>query len=141
MTGIGECSFVKADVEAGKCKCVAPEVTSPEQEDYMSRLQKLGMLNREGMKACNSGRNEDALFQLIQADSIARSLKSPLHEAKVRNNIGLVHQLSGNNEEALACFRLAKRSAVAGAGTDTKLHRVIVRNLTRLESIVQGKAA
>ena len=107
----------------------------------MSRLKKLGMLNREGMKACNSGRSEDAMFQLIQADSIARSLKSPLHEAKVRNNIGLVHQLSGNIDEALACFRLAERSAITGAGTGNKLHKIIARNLTRLENFAEGRAA
>ncbi len=107
----------------------------------MSRLKKLGMLNREGMKACNSGRNEDALFQLVQADSIARSLKSPLHEAKIRNNIGIVHQLSGNREEALVCFRLAKKAVIAGAGTNNNLHKVIVRNLTRLENATERKAA
>jgi len=107
----------------------------------MSRLKKLGLLNREGMKACNAGRNEDALFQLTQAGDIASSMKSPLHEAKVRNNIGLVHQMSGNIDEALACFRLAERSAVVGAGAGTVLHKTIARNLIRLESVVEGRAA
>lgn len=107
----------------------------------MSRLQKLGMLNREGMEACNAGKPDDALFQLIQADRLAQSMNSPLHRAKVRNNIGLVHQLSGNTEEALACFRLAVKSVVQGAGEDNALHRTISRNLGRLEAAVEGGAA
>jgi len=100
----------------------------------MSQLRQLGLLNREGMKACNEGKLDDALFQLIQADRLAKSMDSRLHEAKVRNNIGLVHQISGKEEEALACFRLAAHFAIEGAGKGNALHKTIVRNLTRLES-------
>jgi len=107
----------------------------------MSQLFTLGMLNREGMKALNAGRGEDAMFKLIQADRIARQLKSPLHEAKVRNNIGLVHQLAGNCEEAIACFKVAEQSAIKGAGYGNRLHKAISRNLSRLESHIQSKAA
>lgn len=107
----------------------------------MSILKQLGRLNRAGMQAFNEGRADDALFQLIQADRLARSMDSPLHEAKVRNNIGLVHQGSGNHEEALACFRLAVRDAVAGAGEGNVLHQTISRNLSRLEAEVAGQVA
>jgi hypothetical protein len=107
----------------------------------MSRLKKIAMLNREGMKACNSGRKEDALFQLVQAAGIAKSLNSTLHQARIRNNIGLVHQMSGNNEEALVCFRLAEKTVVASVALDTNLHRVISSNLVRLERVLEGKAA
>ncbi|MBG0790721.1 MAG: tetratricopeptide repeat protein [Desulfovibrionaceae bacterium] len=103
----------------------------------MSRLKMVGMLNRAGMKSFNEGRTADALFQLVQADRLARSMKSPLQQAKVRNNIGLVHQGVGNHEEALACFRLAARNAVKGAGEGNVLHKAIVRNMARLED---GKA-
>lgn len=99
----------------------------------MTRLKKLGMLNREGMTSFNAGKVADAMFQLIQADRLARDMKSPLHEAKVRNNIGLVHQATGRCDEAKACFRLAEQSAIKGAGKHTQLHKTIVRNLTRLE--------
>lgn len=107
----------------------------------MSRLKKLGLLNREGMKAVNEGKLDDAMFQLIQANRIARDLASPLHEAKVRNNIGLVHQVSGKIDEAKACFRLAEKSAIQGAGEGNTLHKIIVRNLTRLEQVAEGRAA
>lgn len=99
----------------------------------MTRLRKLGILNREGMKAFNEGKVDNAMFQLLQANRLAMDMKSPLHEAKVRNNIGLVHQGTGNAEEARACFRLAARSAVKGAGEGNKLHKIIARNLNRLE--------
>ena len=107
----------------------------------MSQLKKIGMLNREGMAACNAGRIEDALFQLTQAERMARRLKSPLHEAKLRNNIGLVHQMAGNRDEALVCFRLAGRRAVEGGGQGNPLQRIIARNLDRLERIEIEEAA
>ncbi|CCH48874.1 hypothetical protein [Pseudodesulfovibrio piezophilus] len=106
----------------------------------MSSLHRLGMFNREGMKAFNNGQVEDALFQLAQANRIARQMGSPLHEAKVRNNLGLVHQSAGNEEEALVCFRLAAKSAVKGAGIDNSLHKVISRNLSRLEHDIASRA-
>ncbi|MCJ2165365.1 MULTISPECIES: tetratricopeptide repeat protein [unclassified Pseudodesulfovibrio] len=106
----------------------------------MSPLRALGVLNREGMKSFNSGRNDDALFQLIQAERLARTIGSPLHEAKVRNNIGLVYQGAGSPMEALTSFRLAAEQAVRGAGEDTQLHKVIVRNLVNLETTLRAEA-
>ena len=107
----------------------------------MTRLRKLGMLNRAGMDSFNRGRMEDALFQLIQADQLAQSLESPLHQAKVRNNIGLVHQGAGDHEKAMACFRLAERNAVKVAGEGNVLHKAIIRNMAQLEADSAGQAA
>lgn len=107
----------------------------------MTRLKKLGMLNREGMKAFNEGNVDNAMFQLLQANRIARDLKSPLHEAKVRNNLGLIYQSNGFMEEARASFHLAERSAVNGAGENNMLHKIIKRNLTRLELAAEARTA
>jgi hypothetical protein len=107
----------------------------------MSKLKKLGALNREGMRACNDGRPGDALFQLTQADSLARAMNSPLHEAKVRNNMGLVYQMSGKYEEARVSFHIAAGRAVEGAGEDNVLHRIIQRNLDALTAQAKGRAA
>ncbi len=106
----------------------------------MSPLRKLGVLNREGMKSFNCGKNEDALFQLIQAERLAEIMESPLHLAKVRNNIGLVYQGAGAHQEALVSFHIACEHAVRGAGEGTGLHKVIVRNISRLESGLMAKA-
>lgn len=99
----------------------------------MSLLRRLGMLNRAGMRAFNEGRYNDAMFQLMQAKSIARQMESPLHEAKVRNNIGLVHQGAGNIDDALESFRLAAVFAVEGAGEGNILHKAIDRNMAKIE--------
>lgn len=107
----------------------------------MSTLKKLGILNREGMRACNEGRPGDALFQLTQADRIARCMDSPLHEAKVRNNMGLVYQMAGKFEEARVSFQIAASRAVEGAGDGNCLHRVITRNLDSLIASAKGRAA
>ncbi|WP_207264860.1 tetratricopeptide repeat protein [Desulfovibrio sp. Huiquan2017] len=107
----------------------------------MSTLKQLGILNRDGMRACNEGRPGDALFQLTQADSLARSLNSPLHEAKVRNNMALVYQMSGKYAEARVSFRIAANRAVEGGGEDTGLYRAIMRNLDSLTVQAKEKAA
>ncbi|QJB55512.1 tetratricopeptide repeat protein [Pseudodesulfovibrio sp. zrk46] len=107
----------------------------------MSRLRTLGILNREGMKAANAGRVADAMFQLAQAAQIAETMDSPLHMAKVRNNIGLVNQQAGKFDEAKACFLLAEQSAVEGAGEGNILQRAIVRNMAHLDQAQAGLGA
>ena len=107
----------------------------------MSHLQKIGLLNREGMKSFNAGKLDDAMFQLIQADHIAQDMKSPLHKAKIRNNMGLVHQGLGNVSEAIVCFRLAEKYVVEGAGSSNKLYETVTRNRTRLVQSAEAQAA
>ncbi|MDD3311366.1 tetratricopeptide repeat protein [Pseudodesulfovibrio sp.] len=99
----------------------------------MHQLKKIGLLNREGMAALNDGRMDDALNRLLEADRIAREQQQPLHEAKVQNNLGLVHQAAGRYPEAESCFRQAVRIAVERAGSGNILHRTIARNLARLD--------
>jgi hypothetical protein len=98
----------------------------------MNKLLTLGMFNRQGMKAFNEGRYEDAIFQLNQAGMIASQMKTSLHTAKVCNNIGLVHMGTGNRSEALIHFRQAEEAAVQGAGPGNSLHRTILRNMGQL---------
>lgn len=98
----------------------------------MNKLLTLGMFNRQGMKAFNEGRYADAMFQLNQAGMIARQMESPLHMAKVCNNIGLVHMGNGKSADAFASFRKAEKAAVEGAGPGNCLHRTILRNMDQL---------
>ena len=108
----------------------------------MTAMERLNHLNAEGMQACNKGRMDEAFSLLLQADRIAHEVQAPLNQARVRNNIGLLHQVDGNGEEALACFRLAHHTA-AGCGGETgeKLAKIIHRNLNRLETALGAKAA
>jgi len=98
----------------------------------MNKLLTLGMFNRQGMKAFNEGRYADAMFQLSQAGMIASQLPSPLHMAKVCNNIGLVHMGNGRRADAFSSFRRAEKAAVQGAGVGNCLHRTILRNMDQL---------
>lgn len=100
----------------------------------MSILKRLGLLNRAGMQACSEKRLDDALFQLIQAARVAKLMESPLHEAKVRNNMGIVHHLAGNPHEARRCYVLAERITREQAGTDNGLYRSIMNNMKRAEA-------
>lgn len=95
----------------------------------MSNLKRLGLLNRAGMQACGEKRLDDALFQLNQAAKVAAQMQSPLHEAKVRNNMGIVHTLAGNVDQARECYDVAARITREQAGTDNGLYRSIMRNL------------
>jgi hypothetical protein len=106
----------------------------------MSELLRLGIFNRQGMQAMNDGRFDDALFQLFQAKAIAGRMKTPLHSAKVHNNMGLVNMQAGRPEDAEKNFRLAEKFAVDGAGEGNCLHRTILRNLSQLDGI-ESKAA
>lgn len=107
----------------------------------MHQLKEIGRLNREGMAACNEGRIQDALKRLDEAGRMARALDHPLHEAKVRNNLGLVQQVAGRFAEAEASFRHAARIAVEQAGSGNILHRTIVRNMVRLEDARTSREA
>lgn len=103
----------------------------------MNKLLTLGMFNRQGMQAFNEGRYMDAVFQLNQAIMIASRMETPLHTAKVCNNLGLVHMGNGYKDEALASFRKAEEAAIAGAGPDNILHKRIVGNMEQLEQLEQ----
>lgn len=99
----------------------------------MNKLLTLGMFNRQGMKAFNEGRYADAIFQLEQAAMIASQMESPLHTAKVCNNMGLVHMGNGRKVDALSSFLKAEEAAIRGAGPENVLHRTIVRNMNQLK--------
>lgn len=99
----------------------------------MNLLRQFGILNRQGMNAFNEGKPGDALFQLMQAAQLAHQMKSVLHEAKVHNNMALVHQGSGDNDKALVSFKKAEELAIEGAGEGNVLHRTIARNMAKLE--------
>ena len=107
----------------------------------MKKLLLLGQLIRAGMDAGNDGRFDDALFQLSQAETLARALDRPLHVAKVHNNQGLVNAMAGNREAAMACFKRAEALAVETAGEGNVLQRAILRNMDALAQQETRKAA
>lgn len=107
----------------------------------MSALQSLGMLNREGMKACNQGKFEDALFKLNQALDIAEKTERHIQHVIVKNNMGLVYQLMGKPDQAKACFKLALQEAEAHMPLDSQPAKKIKQNLEALPGQTTPKAA
>jgi hypothetical protein len=100
----------------------------------MCAVKTVGELSRSGMRAFAEGRVRNADFLLHQALRQARSLHSPVLEAKILNNIGLVAALSGREQQARAILQEAlatlERKVRAGA-----LHSVISGNLSSLEPV------
>lgn len=107
----------------------------------MNDLMRMAMLNREGMGACREGRLDDALFQLTQALQTARAMKMPLLEAKVLNNLGLVHRLRDETAEAEARLREALALLSRELGEEAGFTKAIKRNLAQFESRGESEAA
>lgn len=97
----------------------------------MKDVLRLGLLIRAGMKAASEDRLEDAVFQLHMALSMARGMDSPLHEAKVRNNLALVHQLRDDLNAARSELRQALEIVENSVGQDNILYRKIADNLDK----------
>ncbi len=95
----------------------------------MCACKAIGALNREGMKACNEGRLDEAVVLLRRAVDQARSMGAATYEAKLRNNLGLVFCVSGQPREAESHLRLALAQVERRVGRDNTLYARIERNL------------
>ena len=94
----------------------------------MCAVKDVGALSRSGMSAFQAGQVGNAEFLLHQALMKAKQLKSPVLEAKILNNIGLVASLTGKKEkasEALSCALATLEQRV----TSGSLHTIICKNL------------
>ena len=97
----------------------------------MCAVKAVGDLSRSGMRAFEEGRIENADFLLHQALMRARSLNSPVLEAKILNNIGLVAALSGREGKARETLRQAL-GRLEQKVREGKLHSIISGNLSSL---------
>ncbi len=95
------------------------------------RLRGIADLCRRGMEAFDEGRGAQADFYLYQALREARGLPSPVLEAKIMNNIGLLAALSGRREEAARMLSEALRRLETRVRTGS-LHAVILKNLNKV---------
>ena len=95
----------------------------------MCACKTIGLLNTEGMKACNEGRMDEAVTLLRRAVDQARAMGAATYEAKLRNNLGLVFCLSGQPREAESHLRLALAQVERRVGRGNRLYAHIERNL------------
>ncbi|WP_461209151.1 tetratricopeptide repeat protein [Desulfocurvus sp. DL9XJH121] len=106
----------------------------------MKPMMKLRLLCRDGMRACERGDLGNALFQLHMALRLTKGLQSDILEAKVRNNMGLVLMLMGDDVRALGHLRLAQKLTENFAGTRNSLFRSVTRNLVQASLAVDRTA-
>lgn len=95
------------------------------------RAKALTNLNREGMAACQTGDLEGAGRLLAQGIELARKAGVSMYEAKLRNNLGLVHLLAVRPCEAASEFGQALALVEKKLGRDNSLFKRIENNLSQ----------
>lgn len=95
------------------------------------RAKALTRLNREGMAACQTGELDHASALLSQGIDLARKAGTSMYEAKLRNNLGLVHLLAERRDEAAGEFGRALELVEGKLGRENPLFRKIEGNLNQ----------
>jgi len=88
-------------------------------------------LNREGMSACQAGDYGSAGRLLEEGIALAARTGTAMYEAKLRNNLGLVHLLAERHAEAAGQFWQALELVEGKLGRDNTLFKRIEGNLLR----------
>lgn len=92
-------------------------------------LKLIGNLSRNGMTAGNAGDFDTAFLNLDDALAYARELDKPCLEAKLLNNLGLLHIQSGQWDRALLSFEQSMSMVTEHYGRDNILYRTLQKNL------------
>jgi len=95
------------------------------------RAKALTRLNREGMEACQAGQFDHADQLLTKGIDLARRAGISMYEAKLRNNLGLVHLLAARPGDAAREFSEALRLVEGKLGRENPLFRRIEGNLNQ----------
>ena len=103
----------------------------------MCACKAISLLAKAGMEEFNQGNSSDAVSKLNLAIEQAQLAGSPVIEAKLRGNLALVFEASGDRVQARWELRLALAKVEARVGCRNRLYA----NFTaRLENL-QAKAA
>jgi len=98
------------------------------------RAKTMTRLNRQGMDACQHGDFDVANRLLSEGIGLARSAGVSMYEAKLRNNLGLVHLLASRPDAAAQEFGQALALVEGKLGRENTLYRRIEGNLSRVGS-------
>lgn len=93
------------------------------------RAKAMTRMNREGMSAAQTGDYASAGRILGEVIEMARRAGTSMYEAKLRNNLGLVHLLAERPREAASEFCQAMTLVEGKLGRDNSLYRRIEGNL------------
>ncbi|MFP5222541.1 MAG: tetratricopeptide repeat protein [Acidobacteriota bacterium] len=99
------------------------------------RAKALTRLNRQGMAACQHGDFDGAHRLLSEGIGLASSAGVSMYEAKLRNNLGLVHLLASKPDAAAQEFGQALALVEDKLGKENTLYRRIEGNLSRACSL------
>lgn len=97
-----------------------------------SQLKLIGGLNRTGMAAGNNGNFDEAFHNLKDAISLSRELDKKCLEAKLLNNLGTLHTMSGAWENALEAYNLSMSIVSDHYGPGNVLYRTLQKNIAYL---------
>ena len=96
------------------------------------RAKRIINLHKSGMADCQSGDLDSAAGKLRQALEELREIGAECYQIKIINNLGIVHELKGDNQMARDHYRTAHGMALAKIGHKAKLSQVVGANLARV---------
>jgi len=94
-----------------------------------SLLKMIGNLSRTGMKAGNQGDFQKAFLNIEDALSLSRDLNKKCLEAKLLNNLGILHTMNGTWETALTVYDESMRIVSDHYGTQNFLYKTLQKNI------------
>ncbi|WP_020588160.1 tetratricopeptide repeat protein [Desulfobacter curvatus] len=97
-----------------------------------SLLQDIGSLNRTAMAAGNAGKFDIAFKNMNQALELTRKLKKECLVAKLLNNLGNLHTMSGEWDKALLSYEQSMSIVTEHYGIDNILYKTLQKNLVYL---------
>lgn len=104
-------------------------------------LRVIGNLSRTGMAAGNSGDFETAFLNLEDALAMSRDLNKRCLEAKLLNNLGILHTMNGTWESAMDAYDESLDIVNRYYGTGNYLYRTLQKNIGYLFNLDVSPAA
>ncbi|MEH0019218.1 MAG: tetratricopeptide repeat protein [Desulfobacter sp.] len=94
-----------------------------------SLLKLIGNLSRTGMTAGNAGDFDKAFLNLEDALCYARELDKKCLEAKLLNNLGILHTMYGEWDKAFLMYDKSLAIVADHYGTDNFLYKTLQKNM------------
>jgi tetratricopeptide (TPR) repeat protein len=95
-------------------------------------LKLIGNLSRTGMEAGNKGNFDKAFLNMEDAMSYAKELDKKCLEAKLLNNMGLLHTMQGSWDTAMLTYEKCMDIVVTHYGTQNILYKTLQKNIAYL---------
>lgn len=103
-------------------------------------LKDIGFMNRTAMAAGNAGKFDTAFKNMNRALVLTRKLNKECLVAKLLNNLGNLHTMSGEWDKALLAYEQSMSIVTEHYGTDNILYKTLQKNLVYLLTL-DGAAA